>query len=108
MNLHRRHLTQSQMAMVGAALLEPFEREAEEAQKATLPEKGQKGFQSNVVETLPPHKPIKATDKAGEAVGVSGRSIRDAKVIRDEGGNPGSGYFPIRGKTIFAGGKADS
>jgi hypothetical protein len=50
-----------------------------------LPEKGQKGFQPNVVENLPPHKPEKATDKAGQALGVSGRSVRDAKVIREEG-----------------------
>jgi hypothetical protein len=53
--------------------LEPFEKEAEEIQKATLPEKGQKGFQPNVVENLPPHKPEKATDKAGQALGVSGQ-----------------------------------
>lgn len=85
MNLYRRHLNESQRAMVAAALLEPFEKEAKQAKEATLPGKGQKGFQPNAVENLPPHKPIKATDKAGKALGVSGRSVRDAKVIRDEG-----------------------
>ena len=88
MNLHRRHLTQSQMAMVGAALLEPFEKEAKEEQEKTSKNapRNEKGQVQPVGEILPqPVKPTKASDKAGEAVGVSGRSIRDAKVIRDEG-----------------------
>jgi len=83
MNLYRRHLTGSQRAMVAASLLEPFEQEAKERQDATIPEKGQKGFKSNVREIFPPH--TKATDRAGEALGVSGRSVRDAKVIQTEG-----------------------
>ena len=68
------------MSMVGAALLEPFEREAKEKQGKRT------DLEPNIRENLPQSKPTpKATDKAGQAVGVSGRSIRDAKVIREEG-----------------------
>jgi len=73
------------MAMVGAALLEPFEKEAKEEKVKFDKErpKDDLGKFTPSVENLPPK--AKATDKTGEAVGVSGRSIRDAKVIRDEG-----------------------
>jgi len=86
MNFFRRHLDESQRAMVAAALLEPFEKEAKKVQESTLPTKGQKGFQSNAGANLPQHnRAPKAVDKAGEALGVSGRLVQEAKVIREEG-----------------------
>ena len=71
MNLHRRHLTQSQMAMVGAALLEPFEKEAKEEQEKTSKNapRNEKGQVQPVGEILPQpdRKPKQqATDKVAK------------------------------------------
>lgn len=81
MNLFRRHLNESQRAMVAAALLEPFEKEARERQGERTDLK--KNFQENLPEGVKPQ--AQATDKAGEALGVSGRLVREAKVVREEG-----------------------
>lgn len=63
--------------MVAAALLEPFEKEAKERQIRKS---------ESVRENLPQQNSgSKATDKAGKALGVSGRSVRDAKVVREQG-----------------------
>ncbi len=73
LNLYRRHLNESQRSMVAAVLLEPFEKEAKEEQKKhaeTAP-----GRPKTLKENLPELKP-QATDKAGKALGVSGRSVK--------------------------------
>jgi hypothetical protein len=53
--------------------------EAKKRQQATLPSKGEKGF--NVPEPVPGHSKGEARDKAGEVFGVSGRSVAGAKFI---------------------------
>jgi hypothetical protein len=50
MNLFRRHLNESQRAMVAAALLEPFEKEAKERQ---IESGGDRKSEKSVVENLP-------------------------------------------------------
>jgi protein gp37 len=81
MNLFRRHLNESQRAMVAAALLEPFEKEAKERQGERT------DLKNNIVANLPQSKKRNppATDKAAEALGVSGRLVRDAKIVYTEG-----------------------
>ena len=71
MNLHRRHLTASQKAQIGAEALPEFEAEAKEREmggKAILPQ-GQKG---------------QAREKVAALVGVSPRYVQDAKAIKEE------------------------
>ena len=88
MNLYRRHLDKSQMAMVAAALLEPYEKEAKKEQDKTSKDapRNEKGHVQPVVANLPsPVKPKNATDKAAADFGISGRSVRDAKVVTEEG-----------------------
>lgn len=85
LNLKRRHLTESQRAMIAARLEPMFAEEARkrqvEAGRASKP--GQKG-----VATLPQAPTPKSRDKAAQAVGVGGRSVGDAKRVI-EGAVPG-------------------
>ena len=85
MNLYRRHLDKSQMAMVAAALLEPYEKEAR-AELVKAGEKHGRG-QEKPMANLPQAivKKLPATDKAAKDFGISGRSVRDAKVVTEEG-----------------------
>lgn len=77
-NLHRRHLTQSQRAAIAAEALPLFEEEAKERQRlhgGTAP--GQKA------ETLDANRRGKTSaDRAGESLGVSGRSVARAHRIQ--------------------------
>lgn len=72
-NLHRRHLTASQRAMVGAALVPLFEEEAKERERIGGREKGRAN--------LPEAEKGRAREKAAEAVNVSPRSVADAVVV---------------------------
>ena len=64
------------MAMVAAALLEPYEKEAKEEQGKRT------DLEPNIRANLPQSKSApKATDKAAKDFGISGRSVRDAKVV---------------------------
>lgn len=76
LNLHRRHLTPSQKAMVGGRAREMYDKAAKERQKLSKG-RGQKG-----PENLPDLN-ADARDAAGKSVGVSGKTVDFAsKVIK--------------------------
>lgn len=80
LNLHRRHLTPSQKAMVGGRAREMYDKAAKERMKKG----GRKGGQSKGMENFPdPSTEQTARDAAGKAVGVSGKTVDFAsKVIK--------------------------
>jgi hypothetical protein len=82
LNLHRRHLNTSQLAMVAARARELYDEQAKERMK----EGGRKGGQNKGKENLPcPSSEQQARDAAGKAVGVSGRSVDFAKKVIEQG-----------------------
>lgn len=96
-NLHRRHLTESQRAMIGAAVKEIYEKEAKERQKMSGG-RGVKGVDhgphlsggdESKAETGGDQKREstgkKSRDAAGEAVNVSGREVDRASVVTKHG-----------------------
>lgn len=82
LNLHRRHLSQSQKAIVAVKALPLYEAEAKERQghRSDLDDP------EDIGEILPQcsERGPKATEQAGAAVGVSGRYVQDAKKIAQE------------------------
>jgi hypothetical protein len=82
MNAHRRHLTPSQRAMIGAKAREHYDKLAKERQKQSGKVHGR--GKEKVVETV--SQPIdsgRARDLAGQAVGVSGPLVdRATKVLK--------------------------
>lgn len=74
-NIHRRHLSTSQKSMV-CAKLKAIEKELAADRK--------KRKAKSVVENLPPQKKGKARDKAGEALGVSGKSVDMAVKVQTD------------------------
>jgi N6-adenosine-specific RNA methylase IME4 len=81
LNLRRRHLTESQRSVVAAKMLPFYEKAAKARQLAGL----KQGDQDPVKENLPEREKGSSSDKAGAKVGVSGRSVRDAKKVFEEG-----------------------
>lgn len=80
LNLHRRHMNASQLAMVAARARELYDQKAKERMKAGGKHGGDKRSGKGP-ENLP--DPSDARDAAGKAVGVSGRSVDFAtKVIK--------------------------
>jgi len=73
-NLHRRHLTPSQKAMVAVKLKELLEPEAKERKKRKPAD--------SVVEKLPPQK---SRDQAAAAVGISGKLVDAAEKVTKKG-----------------------
>ena len=80
-NLHRRHLTASQRAMIGAEILPMFEELAKKRQVRSGVEFGRGG---KVVANLP-EPSSRAREDVAEAVGASARSIQSAKKVKERG-----------------------
>lgn len=79
LNLHRRHLTASQLATVATESLPHYEAEAKKRQRASG------GDTRAVMARLPePLSGIVARDQAAAAVGVSPRYVSDAKRVKAE------------------------
>jgi protein gp37 len=76
LNIHRRHLTVSQRAMIATAFLEHAEREAKERQKRKP---------ADSVKVILPEQNRQASDEVAEQFQVSGKTVRDAKVVVTEG-----------------------
>lgn len=76
-NLHRRHLSASQRAMVAQKLRDYYDGEAKERQKRKPDD--------SVPEKLPEQRNGDARDKAGEAVGVSGKLVDFAEKVTTKG-----------------------
>lgn len=74
-NLHRRHLSKGQLAAI-AVEIEKWK--AVEAKKR-MSEGGKGGVKGK--ENLPDLPAVQASDEAGAMLGVSGRSVRDAKFV---------------------------
>ncbi len=72
LNLHRRHLTPSQLSMVGAKARAIYDQQAKERQQAGQ-DRGRKA-QKGMVESLPPTDGGQTRDKIGKLVGVSGKN----------------------------------
>ena len=82
LNLHRRHLTASQLAMVGTESLPHYEVEAKK-RKVLL--SGTRANPGEVVAIVPQREEsAKARDQAAAAVGVSPRYVSDAKRLKAE------------------------
>jgi hypothetical protein len=77
-NLHRRHLDESQRAMIAARAKEQFEAEAREAQRSLA------GTRKDLGANLRQGRAPKSAERAARLVSVSGRSVELAsKVIRN-------------------------
>jgi ParB-like chromosome segregation protein Spo0J len=97
LNLHRRHLTPSQLSMVADKVRGIYDEEGETAKAEGQKSGGQKagnGRKSSLVANFPPSKndyvirPMenkKSRDKAAAAVGVSGKLADAAKKVRTKG-----------------------
>ena len=83
-NLHRRHLSASQRAMIAVEYERVF---AEQAKKRQLAQLAQNRDGDTVGEILPQREPEdrgpRATDEAGDLFNVSGRTVRDAKYVSE-------------------------
>jgi ParB-like chromosome segregation protein Spo0J len=80
MNLHRRHLTPSQKAHVGAEALPEFEAEAKKRQVESPSGKGKRLDSAKLPEPIKG----KATEKVAALVGVSPRYVQEAKAIKEQ------------------------
>jgi hypothetical protein len=81
-NQHRRHMTPSQLALIGAKARDVYDKLAKERQKAGGAAGG-KATHGKVPVTVPEPSRSDSRDAAGKAVGVSGSLVdRGTKVLR--------------------------
>lgn len=85
-NVHRRHLTASQRAMVAAELLPELEEEARERQEATQIKDGDPpdGSDNRIGTGVSENGKGEAREKAAESAGVSPSYVSDAKKVREK------------------------
>jgi N6-adenosine-specific RNA methylase IME4 len=83
-NLHRRHLTESQRAMIGAKLLE-YHRGAAKERQATSTGGVAPQLVANLPQAEPKPEPLKAREAAAASVNVSPRSVQSAAVVVERG-----------------------
>lgn len=74
LNLHRRHLTSEQKAVLALDILPHLEAQARERQ----------GARNDIVEIIPQSDQAKSRDQAAAAVGVNPRYVSDAKRIQEK------------------------
>src|SRR6266498_3359973 len=84
LNLYRRHLDKSQRSMVGLSIEGRLAEEAEDRRRAAISRSrsSERERALETVEIVPPSE--KSREQAGKLVGVSGRYIQDAKLVRDK------------------------
>lgn len=85
LNLHRRHLSLAQLAMVGARARQYYEEEAKKRMSAGGGDKKSKNAKSGAVNLPEPIATGDARDLAGLAVGVSGKTIDLATRVLEKG-----------------------
>lgn len=83
LNLHRRHLTPGQRAMVAGRAREMYDRQAKERMNAGQ-QAGGRGHKKNSPANLPDSLKGDARDQVGKVFNVSGRSVDYAKKVLTE------------------------
>jgi len=99
-NLHRRHLTTSQRAAIGASLMPMLRKEAKERQQRAGRERHgdhQKQLQAFLPEAKGTRIKGQARDMAGQAVQVGGRTISEAVTVKNR--DPEEFNRVLRGET---------
>lgn len=84
LNLHRRHLSPGQLAMVGARAREIYDRQAKERMRAGGKAAGKSRPQQGPA-NLPEPNQGDARDQVGKVVGVSGKSIDYGTQVLEKG-----------------------